>query len=132
LNIIPILYGDVILDHNNSFSIISGDKIILEICKKLQNYKVSKVIFCIEEDGLMKQGKNSPELIEDISISDLNILNLAKFDKKIDVTGGIVGKLVEIENICKLGIPVQILNGLKQGLILNALKNEAVTSTIIN
>ena len=35
LNVIPILYGDVILDENHSFSIISGDRIILEICKKL-------------------------------------------------------------------------------------------------
>lgn len=132
LNVIPILYGDIILDLNNSFSIISGDRIILEICGKLQNYKISKVIFCIEEDGLMEQGKNHPELIKDISMSDLNKLNLAKYDKKIDVTGGIGGKLVEIENICKLGIPVQIINGLKQGLLLKALKNEEVCSTIIN
>lgn len=132
LNITPILYGDIILDQNGSFSIISGDKIILEICKKLQNYKISKVIFCIEEDGLMIQGKNNPKLIKDISSSDLNKLNLSKFDEKIDVTGGIAGKLVEIESICKLGIPVQIINGLKRGFMLKALKNEDVHSTNIN
>ncbi len=132
LNVIPILYGDIILDQNGSFSIISGDKIILEICKKLQNYKISKVIFCIEEDGLMIQGKSNPKLIKYISSSDLNKLSLSKFDEKIDVTGGIAGKLVEIESICKLGIPVQIINGLKQGFMLKALKNEEVSSTKIN
>jgi len=132
LNVIPILYGDIILDLDNSFSIISGDEIILEICKKLQNYKITKVIFCIEEDGLFVHGKSKPELIKEISFSDLNKLNLAEFDKKIDVTGGIAGKLAEIESICKLGIPVQLLNGLKQGLILKSLNNEEVRSTKIN
>lgn len=132
LNVIPILYGDIILDLDDSFSIISGDEIILEICKKLQNYKITKAIFCIEEDGLFVHGKNNPELIKDISFSDLNKLNLAEFDEKIDVTGGIAGKLAEIESICKLGIPVQLINGLKQGFMLKALKNEEVSSTKIN
>ena len=40
LNILPILYGDIILDKGGSFSIISGDEIILELCTNLNKYKL--------------------------------------------------------------------------------------------
>jgi len=52
LGILPVLYGDIILDSNSSFSIISGDQIILEICKILKNFKIKKVIFTIEKEGI--------------------------------------------------------------------------------
>ena len=45
LGILPVLYGDVILDKEGNFSIISGDRIILELCKNLKKYSISKVIF---------------------------------------------------------------------------------------
>ena len=48
LNILPILYGDIIIDKEGSFSILSGDQIILELCQSLTNYSVCKVIFAME------------------------------------------------------------------------------------
>jgi isopentenyl-diphosphate delta-isomerase len=135
LQFIPILYGDIIFEVEGSFSIISGDKIILELCKKLQKYKVTKVIFAIEKDGIFiqddKREKSSIKLASELVSDELDGLKLAQLDGKIDVTGGIKGKLNVIKDICNQNIPVQIINGLKEDYIMKALKAENVVSTKI-
>ena len=52
LRMIPILYGDIILDSTGNFSIISGDQIISELCSNLQKYQVEKVIFATKKQGI--------------------------------------------------------------------------------
>ena len=109
LDILPILYGDVILDKKKSFSIISGDQIIFELCQHLHNYSVSKVVFAMESDGLYITDESEREgckLVTECYYDDLENLNLADLGQKIDVTGGIKGKLEFIKTICKLKIPV--------------------------
>ena len=132
LGILPVLYGDIILDSNSSFSIISGDQIILEICKILKNFKIKKVIFTIEKDGIfIKDKNNNIKLATEIDSNSIDSLKLANFDEKIDVTGGIKKKLEIIENICNLKIPVQIINGLKNKNIFKALNNQYLECTKI-
>ena len=58
-------------------------------------------------------------------------LNLADLGQKIDITGGIVGKLNYIKQICKCNIPVQLINGLKEGYIYKSLKNQKINCTNI-
>jgi len=134
LNLLPILYGDIILDKNGSFSIISGDQIILELGKNLKTYAISKVIFTMEIDGLYVIDENDPNknvLIEQCKKEELDNLNLANLGRKIDVTGGIKGKLQEIKKICDLNIPVQLINGLENEHIYKALKGQKINSTLI-
>jgi len=81
LNILPILYGDIILDKQGSFSIISGDKIIFELCENLKKYNVSKVIFTMETDGLYIKGKTYDEkekLVTECYSNELEDLELAR------------------------------------------------------
>lgn len=131
MGITPILYGDIIIDKERFFSIISGDLIILELCKKLQKFKVSKVIFAIEKDGVFIEKKGKVEFLNEVSCNKLGNINLASLDKKIDVTGGIKGKLKIIKQIGNLNIPVQILNGLKKDFIYKGLTNQEIKSTLI-
>ena len=133
LGIIPILYGDIVYNTNQFFSILSGVEIITQLCKSLRKFKVNKVIFGMEKDGIYIQEEDSEEniLAEDILDTEIPHLKLAHFSDKIDVTGGIHGKLKAITKITELGIPVQIVNGLKEGYILKALHNEPVRSTNI-
>ncbi|MFX1288668.1 MAG: isopentenyl phosphate kinase, partial [Promethearchaeota archaeon] len=96
LNILPILYGDIILDKQVSFAIISGDQIILELCEKLHNYSISKVVFAMESDGLYIRDKEDSEnyqLVTQCYSNELDSLNLADLGQKIDVTGGIRSKV---------------------------------------
>lgn len=136
LGVLPVLYGDIILDNEGSFSIISGDKIIVELCKKIKNYKITEVIFAIDEDGLYIKEKRDGEvkniLAEDLKLEDLDHLELIAMEQKIDVTEGINGKIKNIKQICQCDIPVRLINGLKEGFILKALKNENILSTKIN
>lgn len=134
LNIIPILYGDIILDNSGSFSILSGDEIILKLCESLENYNVSKVVFAMESDGLyisdgLKGNKN--KLLTDCDYRDLDDLILADLGQKIDITGGIMSKLIQIKKIIKLKIPVQLINGLTEGNIYKSLKNQKFDCTNI-
>ncbi|MHA1249562.1 MAG: isopentenyl phosphate kinase [Candidatus Helarchaeota archaeon] len=132
LNIMPILYGDIIFSSKKSFSIISGDEIIVELCKHIKNYRITKVIFAIETDGIYIQNdKGIKSLLKNINFTDLNNIKLANLDKKIDVTGGIKFKLNKIRQIVSLKIPVQIINGLKPEYVYNALKDKEITSTYI-
>jgi isopentenyl phosphate kinase len=134
LNILPILYGDVILDKQGSFSIISGDQIIFELCQNLPNYRVLKVVFAMESDGLYvvdKSKKEKSKLVTECNYEELENLQLADLGQKIDVTGGIKGKLDFIKTICQLKIPVQLINGLIEGYIYKSLKNQELNCTNI-
>ncbi len=131
LGIIPVLYGDILLSWDSSFTILSGDQIILKLCEKIQKYKISKVIFAIEEDGIYIKGNGNEKLALKLRSNDLVDLKLAELDQKIDVTGGIRGKLETIKEIIKLGISVQIINGIKNKNILKALNNEYLECTSI-
>ena len=134
LNIMPILYGDIILDKQGSFSIISGDHIIFSLCQNLSTYKVSKVVFAMESDGLYVVDDTNSEnckLITDCYSNDLDSLELADLGQKIDVTGGIKGKLDFIKTICKCKIPVQLINGLIEDYIYKSLKNQNLNCTNI-
>jgi isopentenyl-diphosphate delta-isomerase len=135
LGLVPILYGDIILDKHGNFSILSGDRIIVELCKYIKKYNVSKVIFAIEKDGILvidEKDQNKMKLALELTPSDLNNLNLAALDKKIDVTGGIRGKIESIKQICRLNVPVQIVNGLVDDNILKAITNQKISCTEIN
>jgi isopentenyl phosphate kinase len=134
LSILPVLYGDIILDINGSFSIISGDQIILELCKNLKKYNISKVIFTMETDGLYIKDEvdsNNRILVENCKSDELDSLNLANMGQKIDVTGGIMGKLNSIKKICELNIPVQLINGLKKEYIFKSLKGQKIDCTFV-
>ncbi len=132
LNILPILYGDIILEKPGSFSIISGDRIIFELCENLNKYSVSKVIFTMETDGLYIQDNNEKsKLVTECNSNELESLELAALGQKIDVTGGIRGKINTIKEICKDNIPVQIINGLENQNIYKALKGQKIKCTEI-
>ncbi|MFX0020709.1 MAG: type 2 isopentenyl-diphosphate Delta-isomerase [Candidatus Hermodarchaeota archaeon] len=131
LGIIPILYGDIILSRERSFSILSGDQIILKLCENLRNFKISKVIFAIEKDGIFIRDNGNVKLALNLTSKNLDGLKLANLDQKIDVTGGIKNKIETIKEIIKYNIPVQIINGLKDRNILKALLDESLECTTI-
>ncbi|MHA1272263.1 MAG: type 2 isopentenyl-diphosphate Delta-isomerase [Promethearchaeota archaeon] len=133
LGLIPILYGDICFKSSKSFSIISGDQIIYDLCKKLIGYEIYKVIFATEQDGIFIKNPldNKIKLAKKIKIDEIDDLKLAKLETKTDVTGGIIGKLKFIKKIAKLGISVQIINGLKNNNIYNALIDRPIICTEI-
>lgn len=112
-NLVPVLFGDTILDDKTGCSILSGDTIVTHLAKKMQP---KKVIFLTDVDGIYDcDPKKNPcaKLIPEISNSNLEeVLKGATVNNPNDVTGEMHGKILEIKN----NLPkkdVFIINGLK-------------------
>lgn len=138
LNIIPILYGDIIFDKEGNFGIISGDRVISYLCENLPRnlgpeYIIEKVIFCFDQDGIYENRQNNLKQIRSrIHPDEISSLQFNIKMNSSDVTGGLKGKLVEAQKIAKLGIPVQFINGLAENTLKSALTNNIDIGTYLS
>ncbi len=130
-DIIPILYGDMVIDRELQASVVSGDAIISYLAKEL---KVDKVFFGADVEGIFdadpKKQKNA-ELIPEINKDNVEtILRNVSGSNEIDVTGGMKGKLLEIREILK-DVEIIVFNITKDKCIYNALSGKPITGTKI-
>ncbi|MGB9729914.1 MAG: isopentenyl phosphate kinase [Thermoprotei archaeon] len=127
----PVLYGDVVLDKSNGFSILSGDKIIVELVKY---FRPKSVIFCLDVDGIYtsdpKINKNA-KLIRELSINDAIEIAKSSNNSKKDVTGGIKGKLESAVEIARIGTDVIFINGNRHNLLQKTLKGTIEIGTLL-
>lgn len=131
LGTIPVLFGDVVLDKDLGFCILSGDQITTFLAEK---FKADRVILAADVDGVYDKNpkKNSgAKLIPEIASTDEDILNRLKTQEG-DVTGGIKGKLQEIINLAKSGTQSQIINAMVPDRLKKALSGEEVTGTVVS
>ncbi len=130
LGTIPVLFGDVVLDKDLGFCILSGDQITTFLALE---FRADRVILAADVDGVFdKNPKKSSDakLIPEIAKDDKTILDSLK-SQKGDVTGGIKGKLQEIIDLAKKGVPSQIINALVPGRLKKALSGDEVTGTVV-
>ena len=132
LEILPILYGDVVLDSVLGFSILSGDQLVSSLAMKLG---ADRIILGIDVDGLYTLDPKidpSAQLIHHITLRELKNLQHTIGDAKVpDVTGGMLGKIRELIPAVEHGIKAIIVNAAKPNNIYRALKDEKVIGTII-
>ncbi len=133
MGIIPVTFGDVVLDKKLKFCICSGDQLMLHLAKK---FKPKKVIFCTDVDGIFtfdpSIDKNA-RLLERVDIKFLkSILKMGKTkSKKRDITGEMFGKIDTIMEISKIGVDSIVLNGNKKNRLKGALTDRAIKCTRI-
>lgn len=127
---IPVIYGDVVLDNELQFCVISGDQLIQYLAV---NLNPSKVILGTDVDGVYDK---NPKTHDDArffekftSLEDLDIL---EGTTNVDVTGGMVGKIKELLFLADLGIESKIINAEVKDNIFKVLENEEVKGTIIS
>jgi len=128
--LIPVTYGDVVLDHTLGFSICSGDLLMVLLA---ESYNFEKVIYVIDEDGLYWENpKNNPdaEFIERIASKDLGSLSTT-LDDQADVTGGMKGKIETIQRISQTNVDVLLLNGNKPDCLYDVLVGKETTATLV-
>lgn len=128
---LPVLFGDVVLDNNLGCSILSGDKIVAFLARKLA---AKKVIFLSDVDGIFnKDPKKFPDaaLIPQINNSNIDSV-IAQLDNSNtkDVTGGMKGKILSIQETLA-GIEVVITNGLKNGYLQKSFENNRIATTLL-
>lgn len=132
LGFIPILYGDVVLDCDQGFAVLSGDQIAARLAVE---FNARRIIFGVDVDGLYTSDpKINPEarLLKELTLSDLKrIISVAGESKAVDVTGGMTGKMLEIIDPVSRGVEVLIINALSENSVYRALRGEEVVGTRI-
>jgi isopentenyl phosphate kinase len=128
---IPVLFGDVVLDIKEGFTIVSGDQLTSVIAKR---FKANRVILGVDVDGLYTgdpKEEASAQLMSHVTQQNLETLihNIGEA-QVTDVTGGMLGKISELMQAIEAGIPALVVNGSKDGYIYRALKGEMVGTLI--
>ena len=129
---VPVLFGDVVIDLAMGFTILSGDQIMAELATR---YHATKVIAAVDVDGLFTDNpKVNPnaKLINTITVTELNdsLEGIGKATN-VDVTGGMYGKMIELIPVIKQGATVTIINALKANRLTQALRGDHVIGTQI-
>ena len=126
--IMPVMFGDVVMDSELGFAICSGDQ-VMERLKEIFN--PTRVIFVSDIDGLYdKDPKNNKDakLIKDV---DRKVMESVETDITVaDVTGGVRGKMETMLRMCSAGCDCVLVNGTVGGRLLTLLKGGKVPCTI--
>ena len=127
---IPVIYGDVVLDNELEFCVISGDQIIQYLAL---NLNPTQVVLGTDVDGVFnKNPKTHDDAIFYEKFSSIEDLDTFEGTTNLDVTGGMVGKIKELLYLADLGIESKIINAEVEDNIYKVLESEKVKGTIIS
>ena len=129
--LVPVLYGDAVLDRARGCCILSGDQLAVRLAVELE---APRLVFGVDIDGVYTSNpKLDPgaRLIDRLSLGKLGELVEIGGALTTDVTGGMLGKVSEASAAVEAGIEVLIVNASRPGVILKALRGEPVTGTTL-
>ena len=130
-NIMPVLFGDAVLDDSYGCSILSGDTIITYLAKKL---KAAQVIFLSDVDGIFDSDpKKNPhaKLIPEVTNKNLKqVLQGLTINNRNDVTGEMKGKIMAIKKTLP-HIPASIISGLKPQNLVKAVEQHQIGTKLL-
>ncbi|OFZ72558.1 MAG: hypothetical protein A3K03_00010 [Bdellovibrionales bacterium RIFOXYD1_FULL_44_7] len=129
--LVPLLYGDVMIDATTGATIFSTERVFDELAKEMAGkYAKIKVIHISNEEGVLVDGKVFSQ------ITDKNFIQVKgelSGSGGIDVTGGMLHKVEACLEVAKLGIESVIVSGLVRGRVNHALVgNEVIGTRICN
>jgi isopentenyl phosphate kinase len=128
---VPVLFGDVVLDTQKGFTILSGDQLISVIAMR---FRADRIILGVDVDGLYTADpKDDPtaQLIPHITQPELKpLIHNIGAAQVTDVTGGMWGKIAELTRAIEAGIPAIVANASKDDYIYKALKGEVIGTLI--
>ncbi|MBS7640577.1 MAG: isopentenyl phosphate kinase [Candidatus Bathyarchaeia archaeon] len=132
LGFTPVLYGDTVLDYEQGLAVLSGDQIAARLAVELN---ARKIIFGVDVDGLYtcdpKVNPNA-KLLRDLTLNELEgAIALAGGSRAVDVTGGMLGKIMELIEPVSRGVEALIINALREDSVYRALRGEEVIGTRI-
>jgi isopentenyl phosphate kinase len=129
--IIPVMYGDMVLDKNLKASVVSGDAIISFLGKKLN---AQKIFFGTNVSGIFTADPNvvkGAELIQKIDKKNFDeVLKKVEEAKTVDVTGGMRGKLKELRRELK-GKDIFVFDATHKGKLLSLFRGQKTICTEI-
>lgn len=119
--LVPVLYGDCVWDNAQGFSILSGDQLVAQLARVLA---VSRIAFGTNVEGVLDAAGRPLAVLSDF----------ASFSEGrqagADVTGGMRGKLAELEQLIPHPATAHIFNLNDLGQLTHLLRGQAVGTTI--
>ena len=132
MGIVPVLYGDAVLDSEKGFSILSGDQLVASLAI---NFGASSIIMGGDVDGIYTadpKASSSAKLIKRVTLEELKTQkHEIEGAKATDVTGGMLGKMQELIPAIEQNIQALVVNATKPLRVYKALRGEEVICTII-
>ena len=127
LGLLPVVYGDVVLDRSWGASIASTEAVLLEVAAGLPalGIEISRALWLGETEGVYDAtGATIPYLanLEDAAIGAA---------RGTDVTGGMRLRLETCLALARRGVPSAILDGRAPGRLAAAIRGEEVPGTRI-
>lgn len=128
---VPVTYGDVLVDTKQGVSIASTEEVFSFMASRLHP---DRIMLATDVDGVFDKNPKvyrDSKLIESISGRNIKrFLSYAGKSQKIDVTGGMSGKLLLLyEAVKRSGATGYIVNGNRKGAIRNLLLGKKVLCT---
>jgi len=129
-NLIPIIYGDVVMDQKTGWTIFSAETSLNIIAQQLRKeYFLTKVIHCGITDGVYDdQGKTIPTIDQ---VYFEKIKKMIRGSESTDVTGGMLHKVTESLAMASQGAKCLIINGNIPGNLKKAILGQKVVGTRI-
>ena len=132
MGFVPVLYGDAVFDSKKGFAILSGDQLVSSLAIKLGS---DRIIMGVDEDGLYTadpKTDSSAHLIHHMTLEELKSLkHKIEGSKATDVTGGMLGKMLELSLAIEYKIKTVIVNATEPQRVYKALEGKKVIGTII-
>jgi isopentenyl phosphate kinase len=135
--IVPVLHGDVAMDTVKGIDVLSGDQIVVYLAKALGAEKAGigtnvDGVYAGVRTGVAGTDAKDFKIIRDITPSNLGeVKGALSGSGGVDVTGGMYGKIMELAELAKSGIPSCVFNAEKPGNVAAFLKGEDVEGTLI-
>lgn len=128
MGIMPVTFGDVVMDRKKGFGICSGDQLMEVLCDV---FRPEKVVFVSDIDGLFdRDPKRNPDAK---LIAEVDRARLESVDGSInvdDVTGGVRAKMEAMLRMSTKDRECVLVNGTVPGRLYSLLNGESVTSTV--
>jgi len=129
---VPVLHGDAVLDFDRGFTILSGDQLVAYLAVQ---FKAERIVMGIDVNGVFTadpKEEKSARLIRHCTLHELKKMQTRMKDtSNTDVTGGMLGKLIELAPAIEQGIPALIVNAAKPKNVYKAIRGEPVIGTLL-
>jgi isopentenyl phosphate kinase len=130
--LLPVLYGDVVLDREQGVAICSTERLFELLAAQLPAFgmRVRRVLWLGETDGVYDAaGRTLPRLGADALAGEAGDRPAIGAAAGTDVTGGMLHRVETALALAARGIPSLIANGTTPGLLAAALRGEPVVGT---
>lgn len=128
--IIPLVYGDVVVDSLKGCDVYSTEKVFDELAKYFAGKNEVRVIHISSEEGVYKKGQAS--VFAEITKNNFDeVKDHLGGSHGVDVSGGMQHKVEECLELAKFGIVSQIVNGMVIGRVRDAILGQKVEGTTI-